>query len=360
MALEKSDTAKLAKTSKGRRAVQRRDAKIIENPKTFLVLKGHASSEIVNKVLGELHILRKPFSRKLQRKNDVLPFEAGGETYIENLARLNDSSLFVLGNHTKKRPDNLIFGRTFGFRILDMIEFEIMHIRPMAGFKKPLLSSAGSVPCIMFNGDDYHSSETTEKIQSLFVDIFGKPQSVETLHLGGIDRIISFTLSVSDYPSPFVTLRQFHISLLKNQGSNLPKVDLVEVGPKLDLIVRRTQFAPDSLWRESMRVAIDPQAERRQKNISKNELGDKVGQIHVGKQDLSTIAIARMKALDRKRSRSHDEGNAQFDGDQEVVESGNNLESSPADFVQTGFAKERDAVAATLEESTKRFKSNGG
>jgi ribosome production factor 2 len=49
---------------------------------------------------------------KLSRKNDDMrPFEPGGETHLEHLARKADCGLFALDSHSKKRPHNLILGR---------------------------------------------------------------------------------------------------------------------------------------------------------------------------------------------------------------------------------------------------------
>jgi len=44
-------------------------------------------------------------------------------------------SLFVLGSHTKKRPNNIVVGRTFNHQILDMIELGVIAMRPMEDFK---------------------------------------------------------------------------------------------------------------------------------------------------------------------------------------------------------------------------------
>jgi ribosome production factor 2 len=304
--LDKSDAVRRAKTNNGRRAMLHRDAKLVENPKTLLVLRGHATSGVVTDVLGDLHVLKKPNSRKLQRKNDLLPFEAGGETHLENLARLNDASLFALGNHTKKRPHNLVLGRTFGFRILDMIEFGISNYKPMSAFSHRLPSSPGSMPCVLFNGDDYHTSETTEKVQSVLTDVFRGPHDVENINLAGVDRVLTFTLEAPRSGPATVMVRQFALVLKKVQDSDLPDVDLQEVGPSFDLTVRRSQFAPATMMKEAIRAAKDPRVETKRKNISKNSMGDKLGQIHVGKQDLSGMALARMKGLGRKRSHGID------------------------------------------------------
>ncbi len=74
MPLEKSAARRRAKTGAGRRAVQNREPKILENPKSLLVLKGHATSALISEVLSDIHILKKPDCRKLQRKKRLTTF----------------------------------------------------------------------------------------------------------------------------------------------------------------------------------------------------------------------------------------------------------------------------------------------
>lgn len=58
-----------------------------------------------------------------------------------------DCSLFFFGSDQKKRPDNLIIGRNYNGRVLDMFEFGVTDYTPMEQFKpehaqremKPLL-----------------------------------------------------------------------------------------------------------------------------------------------------------------------------------------------------------------------------
>ena len=47
-----------------------------------------------------------PFFFQLSKKNDFRPFE--NATQLEFFCKKTDSSLFAFGNHTKKRPDNLV------------------------------------------------------------------------------------------------------------------------------------------------------------------------------------------------------------------------------------------------------------
>lgn len=304
MPFEKSSAARRAKSSVGRRAMMNREPKIIENPKTILVLKGHSTSKLIQDVLSDIHILKKPACKKLHRKNDLLPFEAGGDTHLENLCKLSDCSLFAVGNHTKKRPHNLILGRMFGFRILDMLEFSVTNYKPVC---KTIPSAPGTAPCILFNGDDFENSDTTRTMRSLLLDMFRGPSDIKRLNLSGVDRLVVFTLVGENK----ILFRQYQIVLRKSINSTLPRPELEEIGPSFDLTLRRSSIAPVPMMKAAMKQPRDPRLDWVTKNVSKNVMGDKEGRIHVGKQDLSGLALARMKGYkkrDRKSSKPVNEG----------------------------------------------------
>lgn len=322
---ELTHTATRAKTGAGRRAIDARLPKIVETPKSLLALKGHATSAVCTAILNEIHMLKQPHCRKLQRKNDVLPFEAGGEVHLENLSRLNDCSLFALVNNTKKRPHNLILGRTFGFRILDMIEFGVTNYTPSASFPN-VKSSPGSKPLILFNGEDFDSKSSTRDLKSLLLDIFRGPDDVKAISLSGVDHAIVFTLEGDSR----VLFRHYAIELRKSKDSSLPKVVLNEAGPRFDLQVRRCQSAPEALLREAMKKAKDPRVGHKTKNISRDEMGDKKGRIHVGHQELSGLVLARMKGLNKKRRTSTpDDADANPDAEKHVEHEDPESISSP-------------------------------
>jgi hypothetical protein len=50
--------SKETKTHKGRKIIEKRAAKLIENTKRSFVMKGHKSSETINSLLKELHTMR--------------------------------------------------------------------------------------------------------------------------------------------------------------------------------------------------------------------------------------------------------------------------------------------------------------
>lgn len=48
---------------------------------------------------------------------------------LENQSTKYDCSLFAVGSHQKKRPDNLVLGRVFDGHVLDMFELGIVDFK---------------------------------------------------------------------------------------------------------------------------------------------------------------------------------------------------------------------------------------
>ena len=105
-----------------------------EDAKKILILQGTKVSQTVKDVLLDINKLKKKDATKFTRKNEVRPFETGGETALQHFCERSDSSLFCLGQHSKKRPNNLVIGRMFNFQLLDMLELGVTSHTPITHF----------------------------------------------------------------------------------------------------------------------------------------------------------------------------------------------------------------------------------
>lgn len=56
---------------------------------------------------------------------------------LQNYCRKLDTGLFVVASNTKKRPNNLVFGRVFDSQVLDMLELGVTNYKPMKDFRHP-------------------------------------------------------------------------------------------------------------------------------------------------------------------------------------------------------------------------------
>jgi ribosome production factor 2 len=67
------------------------------------------------------------------KKNQVYPFEDAGK--IESVCSKYDAGFFLFTSTQKKRPHNLVIGRIYSDKILDMVEFGVSDIKAATSLK---------------------------------------------------------------------------------------------------------------------------------------------------------------------------------------------------------------------------------
>eukprot|EP00656_Telonema_subtile_P022041 TRINITY_DN2308_c0_g1_i3.p1 TRINITY_DN2308_c0_g1~~TRINITY_DN2308_c0_g1_i3.p1 ORF type:complete len:311 (+),score=51.68 TRINITY_DN2308_c0_g1_i3:196-1128(+) len=296
------------KNARSKRALLAREPKVVENPKNSILLRGQSSSNTANAVVSDLHKLRQPLSKCLSKKTDCRPFENNAS--VEFLCQKNDASLFAMASHTKKRPDNLLLGRTYDGHVLDMLEFGVENFKSMESFKGVEKPMVGSKPCMYFGGSEWEGSEALEVTKSLLLDFF-KGVEVKQINLAGLDRIMSFVIMNGK-----ILMRHYRIKYLKGHtmGGERP-VRLEECGPSMSLTPRRTAIASGELRKVAVRQprTTAPVVE---KNTSTNVFGETMGRLHMQKQDLEKLQTRKMKGLKRGRN-GEDDSDSDSDSDEE-------------------------------------------
>jgi ribosome production factor 2 len=121
------------KTAAGKRAQDKKLPVTEEGAKSAVFLKGTTTSQVVTDAIKDLCALKKPDAKMFSKRNEFRPFE--DHKPFEFLSQKNDAALFCFGSHTKKRPHNLVFIRTFDYQMLDMIELGIQNLKKMEEFK---------------------------------------------------------------------------------------------------------------------------------------------------------------------------------------------------------------------------------
>lgn len=79
--------------------------------------------------------------------------------------------MFVFGSHSKKRPDNLVFGRIYDQQVLDMVEFGVEQFTGLDGFNNEKVA-AEIKPCVMFSGTEFEKDEEMKRVKSVLIDFF--------------------------------------------------------------------------------------------------------------------------------------------------------------------------------------------
>jgi len=276
-----------ARTHRGKRELERRGPKLIENTKQSVFLRGTKCGENVQKLLKDMAKLKKPNATFMSKKNDYKPFEAANE--IETLCMRHDASLFGFGSHNKKRPNNLIIGRLFDHQVLDMVEFGVDNLKGLDDFKNAKVG-VGIKPCLLFAGEPFLSpSSDFFRIKNLLVDFF-HGEEVTNIRLEGIEHVIAFTAAENK-----IYMRSYRI-IMKKSGEKAPYVELEEIGPSVDLVLRRTKLASLDLFKSSCKKPKEIKA-KKVKNISKDPFGSQLGRVHMPKQDLRRLPTRNMKGL---------------------------------------------------------------
>lgn len=133
--------------------------------------------------------LKKPDAQLMQKKNPIRPFEDA--TPIEQFSRKLNAPLFMFISHNKKRPHNLVMGRTYEHSILDMAEFGIENFKSLKDFKVEKIAE-GMKPMLVFNGELWENNHQYGRIRNLLVDMFQR-DVVQNIRLQGLEHVLSFT-----------------------------------------------------------------------------------------------------------------------------------------------------------------------
>jgi len=274
------------KNQRVKRVLEAREPKIHENDKTTIFIKGGRTSDVVTQALKELHLLKKPLSVMYHKKNITRPFE--DQTSVEFFSKKSDASLFLFGSHSKKRPNNLVLGRLFDYNVLDMIELGIDKFKSMSDFPGRKCAM-GTKPCVVFAGEAFEQDEEHKRLRNLMLDFLRGP-SVKKIRLPGLEHVYHVTAVDGK-----ILLRSYRI-LLRKSGSKTPRIELEEMGPSLDLVMRRTHLASHDLYKRSCKrpLAAKP---KKKKNVSQDAFGTQHGQVHMQKQDLDKLQLRKMKGL---------------------------------------------------------------
>ena len=176
------------------------------------------------------------------------------------------------------------------------------------------------------------------QLKSLLMDLFNG-EVVESVCLPGLEHVISVTVGPSpshqttvavggagqDDPKhlPKVHVRTYTVQLVPS-GTRVPRVALTEMGPRLDLSLRRWQEADPEMLKAAMRrpklkkTDVEKGLGKRKKNVEVDEMGDVRGRVHVARQDLGKLQTRKMKGL-----------KSRLDGDAEAARGSDEEEESP-------------------------------
>ncbi|KAJ5630496.1 Ribosome production factor [Penicillium longicatenatum] len=301
-----------AKNPRTARILKAREPQLIENPKKTLLLHGTKCPQALDTVLKTFNSLTKPNSVLFHKKNaNVHPFE--NTESLEFMANKNECGLVVYGSSNKKRPNCLTLARIYSSQLLDMCELILLPAAE-AGDIPPINElvmhvGAGLRPMMLFAGSPWEDPTSTSHVmlKSFFLDMF-KGEETDRIDVEGLQYVLMVAAEEPrDGLSPVVHLRWYKV-ITKRSGHKLPRVELEEIGPKFDFKIGRMRPAAADVMKEAMKQGKRPNEEARtKKNIVTDAVGDKIGRVHLAKQDLGGLQTRKMKGLKRRAGMESDE-----------------------------------------------------
>jgi ribosome production factor 2 len=315
------------------------EPQLARNKSTLLLRGSQKASNVTMQILKEIRALQAPAAKlltqttKYQKNEKQPPSSWDDPSSIEFLTTKNDCALFVVATHNKKRPHNLIFGRTYDRRVLDMVELGVTLFRSMTndyGGSVPK-KRIGSKPLLIFQGDVWTNEADYRNLQNLLIDFY-RGDVVDKIAPNGIDHVIVFSAVATTIPTITSTTsttsririhqRTYHVQLKKggNDNSTIPIPLLTPCGPDMDWILRRTNWADPELAKAARPTSSSSskkhgQKKQSKKNQSTNVLGETMGRLHIVKQNVDQMGGRKIKALRRAQAIERAQEQEQLEND---------------------------------------------
>ncbi|XP_014237274.1 ribosome production factor 2 homolog [Trichogramma pretiosum] len=279
------------KTHKGKKVLLDREPKVIENTKQIFFVKGAKTTPELQECLKDIYTLKKPDAKILRNRNHITPFEDA--TPLEGFGKKFNANHFMMISNNKKRPNNLVIGRLFEHTLMDMVEFGVENYMSLNSFKNEKIAT-GIKPMLVFQGELFENNSEFGRIKNLLVDMFHR-EDVEQIRLQGLEHVLSFTAHDN------CILFRSYKTLLKKSGTRIPRIELQEIGPRMDLRIRRIKLATDDLFKQACKK---PKVlkEKKKKNITEDTFGSTLARVHLGVQKLDTIQTRKMKGLKKTKA----------------------------------------------------------
>lgn len=305
------------KTRKGKRFLEKREPRLIEEGKTTIFIRGQNANQTVLQALKDFSLLKKPKSVFFNKKNDLKPFEDASS--FEFFSDKNDAALFMFGSHNKKRPNNLVLGRMYDYHVLDMYELGMENFKSLNDFKIPKIPT-GTKPMLLFSGEMFNTDVEYQRLKNLLIDFFRGPV-VGHIRPQGLEHIIMFNCVGGK-----IQFRSYKVVMTKS-ANKAPDVSLEEIGPHVDFVLRRRKLASDDLFKQATKVP-EQLKPKKIKNVKRDPLGTTFGRVHMQRQDYSKLKPRKMKGLKGSRGRPKKKS-----ASNEVVSPPKKMKQTPAEEV---------------------------
>ena len=128
-------------------------------------------------------------------------------------------------------------------------------MRTLSQFKNERKPGVGLKPLICFSGTPFESPTTTKYTLAKCVLLdFLKGPDTTSVDVEGLQYMICISAAdeVEGQAPPPISMRCY-LMKTKRSGQRLPKVEVEEMGPRIDFLVGRSTDADEGMWKEAMK-----------------------------------------------------------------------------------------------------------
>ncbi|KAF7458804.1 BRIX domain-containing protein [Cryptosporidium felis] len=303
----------------------KRESQVNEETKRRLLIKGSKCKESIQGLLRDFYKIFPKTHTKIVRgitRGDLIISPWVNPQKMEELSYKHGSSISIFANSSKKHPFRLIFTRFYDSHILDMYEFNVLDYKGIIPGTE--LPKYGSKPIVICQGAPFESSEVYKSIRNMLFDSFSGPiVRGSRVFPRGFDHLIlitayepklekregsgdsdSHSIVGSIESKVYIQIKSYSIHLNKQPknvapellykaeegliSNGAPRALISEIGLEINMELTRYQMPNKDVLKSALMVPKEIKP-KKIKNVSTNALGESIGRIHVGKQDLSTL-----------------------------------------------------------------------
>ena len=139
-------------------------------------------------------------------------------------------------------------------------------------------------PLVIFQGDLFETDFEFSRIKKFFFEFF-KLYDIQDLNISVLRRVVVFSVATDKK----IKIRCYETSEIdENKVKNTLR--LSEIGPSLDLAIRRVKLASQELYKLACKQPKET-SKYKSKNESTNMLGEKRGRVYMTTQDLNKMSL---------------------------------------------------------------------
>lgn len=267
-----------AKTHRGRKHLEHYKPQLEEGERRILLTQGSKTSNLSINALGFFSRLLRSRSTKINARYETRPFE--DDQLLLHLSDKHHCPLFFFASNSKKRPNRLVLGRVFDRKMLELIEFEVKELA--GGFSALNGISSSQRVTFVAVGDVFENDDRMRRVRNIFHDVFSS--SVSTINLRETMGFVVTMVGIDE--------KQVCFRLYRAERGHLLDLEL-----KLTLSIERAVLCENDAFEEACK---QPKKKKKVKNLEDNEIGQKLGRVHVRQQDLRTLRLKKIKKMREK------------------------------------------------------------